>query len=198
MGKLTPIAVAAVVAACAGCLTLGPRAGDCGDLGDSPVKRRVEAVLPQAAEKAVASGGGVPSRQALDQSGGSAGHPGHWYSKQRFRYVFRLVRDPADSHQSREKSWALPATDYPRAIRAVYTDVCAAVEAAGVKPTEAQCDGSTFLIRYQTTSPRGHVINGTLRGRIGPEDPHTHDPPLQEPYYTQIAVDVREEAEREK
>src|SRR4051812_31217027 len=113
MGKLFPAVVVAGIAACAGCLTFGPHANDCGDLSDSPVKQGVEAILPRAAEKALTFGAYTPSRQGLDQSGSSAGQPERWYSEQRFRYTFRLVKDPADGHQSREKSWALPAAEYP-------------------------------------------------------------------------------------
>lgn len=196
MRKFAPMAVVAALIACAGCLTVSPRAGDCANLSDTPVKKRVEEVLTKAADKAVTSDAGQPSVQGLSRGGRMSGSPGSWHSEQNFRYNFRLVKGPPDWHQDRDKSWALPAAEYPRAIRSVYTDVCAAVAEAGVKPTESRCDGSTFLVRYRVTAPGGQVVNGTLRGWIGPEDTHSHLPPLEEPYYTQIAVDVREEAAR--
>jgi hypothetical protein len=161
----------------------------------SPVRERVEAALPAAAEKSLTTPTQVPSRQMVGRSGRTGILEKVAFSEQNFRYSFRLVKDPDDTHQSPEKSWALPAEQYPRVIRAVYSDVWAAVEAGGGKVLDSKCDGSTFLIRYGS-SVRGKSATGTIRGWLGPEDLNGQKPPLKEPYYSVISVDVREETER--
>jgi hypothetical protein len=191
------LVAAAVLSACAGCLTVPTRDGYA-SLSDSPVKRRVEEVLPKAAGKAVTSAAGVPSVQGDGGGGRSGGNPEGWSSEWRYHYTFRMVKGPPDWHQDRDKSWSLPVTEYPRVIRSVYDDVSDVVADAGGTVVTSECDGSTFLIRYQVVAPSGQVITGTLRGWVGPEDTHTHDPPLTEPYYTDITIDVREEAGRGK
>lgn len=186
--------LAALLAATTGCLSVGPRSPAGGSHTDSPAKLRVQAVLPTAAEMSLTTEAAIPSRQCLDQSG----HANNERSEQRFRYVFRMVKDGTAWHQDRDKSWALPAAEYTRVIRAVYLEAWAAAEAGGGTLTEYRCDGSTFLIRYRATTAAGVPVAGTLRGWIGPEDLHGHQPPLTEPYYTQLAVDVREELDSRK
>jgi len=183
----------AVALACTGCATAGNVFRD--NDPKSPAKLRVEAALPAAAEKALTTPTQVPSRQGLDQSGCGGTREKFEFTEQNFRYSFRLVKDADDWYQSREKSWALPAEEYPRVIRSVYTDVWAAVEAGGGKVAESKCDGSTFLIRYESAI-RGRPATGTIRGWVGPEDVSRCEPPLKEPYLSVISIDVREETER--
>jgi hypothetical protein len=73
-------------------------------------------------------------------------------------------------------------------------DHWAAVEAGG-RVLGSKCDGSTFLIRYES-AVRGRHATGSISGWIGLEDPNSHKPPLTEPYYCVISVDVREETAR--
>lgn len=190
---MTRLAVAAAVLACAGCATTGTGFED--SFPRSPVKQRVEAALPAAAEKALTTPTQLPSRQGLGQSGRS----GLWekveFTEQNFRYAFRLVKDADDWYVARERSWALPAEEYPRVIRSICTDTLAAVEGAGGKVIESRCDGSTFLIRYES-AVRGKPATGTIRGWVGPEDVNGHEPPLTAPYLSVISVDTREETER--
>ena len=181
------------VLGCSGCATTGSVFQDSDP--KSPARLQVEAALPAATEKALTTPTQVPSRQMLDQSGRSGVLEKVAFSEQNFRYAFRLVKDKDDWYQSREKSWALPAEEYPRVIRSVYTDVCAAAEAGGGKIVDSKCDGSTFLIRYESAI-RGRPATGTVRGWVGPEDLNSHQPPLTEPYLSVISVDVREETER--
>ena len=112
-----------------------------------------------------------------------------WLGDERIRVarVPGLVKDADDTHQSPEKSWALPAEEYPRVIRSVHTDVRAAVEAGGGRVVDSRCDGSTFMIRYEA-AVRGRPANGTIRGWVGPEDVNSHQPPLTGPYYSVIAA----------
>lgn len=188
MNKLALLALA-----CAGCATAGNVFQDSDP--KSPARQRVEAALPAAAEKALTTPTQVPSRQMLGRSGRTGILEKVAFSEENFRYSFRLVKDADDTHQSPDKSWALPAGEYPRVIHSVYTDVWAAAEAGGGKVVDSRCDGSTFLIRYES-SVRGRPATGTVRGWVGPEDPNGHKPPPTEPYYSVISVDVREEAER--
>lgn len=198
MFALARAAGAAVLLLSAGCVTCGPGRGSCGSLDDTPAKRRIEAALPEACARAVTSPAGQPSVQGLDRSGSAGSTTDARHSEQRFRYTFRMVASADHWHQEPDRSWPLPPGEYPRVARAVYDEVLKAAAGDGAFDVRGECDGSTFVVRYRAVGPQGQPISGTVSGRVGPEDPHRHEPPLKEPYYTQIAVDVCEDAERAK
>jgi hypothetical protein len=162
------VAVAAALTACAGCIsiTVGPPTP--GVVPTPPtIEDRVEAALRPAAEKAMTTDARVQSVVGESRSG-SHSHVGRRYrSEQAFRYEFRMVKDAADA-QSVVKASALPPSEYPRVMAAVYTDVLAAIDAGGGKLIEQRCEDATFVVRYQTTRSRGGKVTGTVRGRIGP------------------------------
>jgi hypothetical protein len=141
-------------------------------------RQHVEAVLPLAAEKALTTPGHVPTRLEAYQ-GGSVGTWGTGeFTEQNFLYVFRLDKDG--------NSWLLPAEEYPRVIRSVYSDTLNAVGKGGRKVMECKCEGSTFLIRYKAAIG-GRSTTGTIHGWVGPENAKSA--------HSVISVGVREETE---
>lgn len=178
--------------ACAGCATTGVLDEN---YPTSPVRQRIEAALPVAAETALTTPKQVPFRHELSHNGRNGLRERTEYTEQSFRYSFRLVQHKDDWYVSREKSWALPVEEHPRVIRSVCTDLSAAIEAGGGKIIESQCDDSTFLIRYESAI-RGKPVTGTIHGSVGPEDVNDHEQPLKVPFFSVISVEVREETER--
>ncbi|HEV3385785.1 MAG TPA: hypothetical protein VG097_13295, partial [Gemmata sp.] len=98
------------------------------------------------------------------------------FTEQNFLYVFRLDKDG--------NSWLLPAEEYPRVIRSVYSDTLNAVGKGGGKVMECKCEGSTFLIRYKAAIG-GRPTTGTIHGWVGPENAKSA--------HSVISVGVREE-----